>query len=245
MRASSRKIVIATIGLVVLGFITYRARSLFHFGDFSGARLLDSLRAANLYLLALCVVASYGCYALRALRWEVFQRNLGPSHFWRIYAMTLAGFSAILLLGRAGEPIRPILLARKEKLPVSGLFGIYVLERIFDAAAVVAALGLLLYQSHAHASDATSKVQAAAKTTGTLLVAGVLFAAIVLVYLRLHGTAFLERRLQSVVASHGWKAKFASIVLGFARGVQTIRSWGQLGLAVLYSTAHLFLVLLV
>src|SRR6267143_489101 len=166
MRASSRKVLIATIGVVILVFITYRSRSLFHFGDFSGTKLLDSLRQANPYLLALCVVASYGCYAIRALRWEVFQRNLGPSHFWRIYAMTLAGFCAILLLGRAGEPIRPILLARKEKLPVSGLFGIYVLERIFDAAAaaVVAALGLLLYQSHAHASDATSKVQAAART---------------------------------------------------------------------------------
>jgi glycosyltransferase 2 family protein len=48
-----------------------------------------------------------------------------------------------------------------------------------------------------------------------------------------------------VVASHGWKAKFASLVLGFAHGVQTIRSWGQLALAVLYSTAHWFLVLLV
>jgi uncharacterized protein (TIRG00374 family) len=247
MRASYRKVLIATIGVAILVFITYRSRSLFHFGDFSGAKLLDSLRQANPYLLALCVVASYGCYALRSLRWEVFQRNLGPSHFWRIYAMTLAGFSAIFLLGRAGEPARPILLARKEKLPLSGMFGIFVLERIFDAAsaAVIAAIGLLLYQSHAHAGESTTKVQAAAKTTGSLLVAGVLFAAIVLVYLRLHGTAFLERRLERVVDSHGWKAKFASVVLGFARGVQTIRSWGQLALAVLYSTAHWFLVLLV
>jgi glycosyltransferase 2 family protein len=247
MRASSRKLLVAVVGLGVLGFVAYRSRGLFHFGDFSGAKLLDSLRDANLYLLVLCVVASYGCYALRALRWEVFQRNLGPSHFWTIYAMTLAGFSAIFFLGRAGEPIRPILLARKEKLPLSGMFGIFVLERIFDAAsaAVVAAIGLLLYQSHAHAGEATSKIQAAAKTTGSLLFAGVVSAAIVLVYLRLHGTAFLERRLQSVVASHGWKARLASIVLGFARGVQTIRSWGQLALAVLYSTAHWFLVLLV
>ena len=246
MRASYRKLLAATIGLAVVVFITYRSRGLFHFGDFSGAKLLDSLREANPYLLALCVVASYGCYALRSLRWEVFQRNLGPSHFWSIYAMTLAGFSSIFLLGRAGEPIRPILLARKEKLPLSGMFGIFVLERIFDAAsaAVFAAIGLLLYQSHAQAGDATSKVQAAAKTTGTLLVAGVLFAAIVLVYLRLHGTAWLERRLQPIVTSHGWKAKLAAIILGFARGVQTIRSWGQLALAVLYSTAHWFLVLL-
>src|SRR5260221_11086985 len=243
MRAYTRKIVIAAIGLVVLGFITYRSRTLFHFGDFSGARLLDSLRDANPYLLALCLVASYGCYAIRSLRWEVFQRNLGPSHFWRIYAMTLAGFSAIFLLGRAGEPARPILLARKEKLPLSGMFGVFVLERLFDAAsaAVIAAIGLLLYQSHAHAGGATSKVQAAAKTTGSLLVAGVLFAAIVLVYLRLHGTAFLERRLEGVVASHGWKAKFASVVLGFARGVQTIRSWGHLASALPYSTAHCLL----
>jgi hypothetical protein len=66
-----------------------------------------------------------------------------------------------------------------------------------------------------------------------------------LVYLRLHGTALLERRVQRLIATEGWKAKFAVIVLEFARGVQTIRSWGQLALAVLYSTAHWFLVLLV
>src|SRR5713101_1038336 len=147
MRASSRKVVVAAIGFAVLVFITYRSRSLFHFGDFSGAKLLESLRDANPYLLALCVVASYGCYALRALRWEVFQRNLGPSHFWRIYAMTLAGFSAVFLLGRAGEPIRPLLLARRAKHPVADIFGIWVLERLFDVAsmAVIAAIALLAF----------------------------------------------------------------------------------------------------
>jgi uncharacterized protein (TIRG00374 family) len=161
--------------------------------------------------------------------------------------MTLAGFSSVFLLGRAGEPVRPLLLARKEKLPISGLFGIYVLERVFDIAstATIAAIGLLLFQSHAHSGETAAKLQTAAKTTGSLLFAGVLTAAIVLVYLRLHGTALLERRLRGVVAAHGWKARFASIVLGFTRGVQTIRTWGQLALAVLYSTAHWFLVLLV
>jgi glycosyltransferase 2 family protein len=246
MRASSRNLLVAAVGLGVLGFVAYRARGLFHFGDFSGAKLLHALRDANFFLLGISVVAIYGCYALRALRWEVFQRNLGPSRFWTIYAMTLAGFSAVFLLGRAGEPVRPLLLARKEKLPVSGLFGIYVLERLFDAActAVIAAIGLLLFQAHAHAGE-TSKLQATAKTTGSVLFAGVLLAAVLLVYLRLHGTALLERRLHRVIATHGWKARFASIVLGFARGVQTIRTWGQLALAVLYSMAHWFLVLLV
>ena len=247
MRVSSRKVLIAAVVVGVLVFVVYRARGLFHFGDFSGAKLVHALRDANFFLLAISVIAIYGCYALRSLRWKVFQQNLGPSHFWNIYPMTLAGFSAVFLLGRAGEPIRPLLLARKEKLPVSGMFGIYVLERLFDAAsaAVIAGIGLLLFQAQAHTGETNSKLQAAAKTTGSLLFAGVLGAAVVLVYLRLHGTALLERRLRKVIATHGWKAKFATILLEFARGVQTIRSWGQLALAVLYSTAHWFLVLLV
>lgn len=247
MRVSSRKVLIAAVVVGVLVFVVYRARGLFHFGDFSGAKLVHALRDANFFLLAISVIAIYGCYALRSLRWKVFQQNLGPSHFWNIYPMTLAGFSAVFLLGRAGEPIRPLLLARKEKLPVSGMFGIYVLERLFDAAsaAVIAAIGLLLFQAQAHTGETTSKLQSAAKTTGSVLFAGVLGAAVLLVYLRLHGTALLERRLRSVITTHGWKAKFATIVLEFARGVQTIRSWSQLALAVLYSTAHWFLVLLV
>ena len=247
MRPSSRRLLVVFVVLGILGFAAYRGRGLLHFGDFSGAKLLHAVRDANFFLLGLSILAIYACYGLRSLRWEVFQRNLGPSHFWNIYAMTLAGFSAVFLFGRAGEPIRPLLLARKEKLPVSGLFGIYVLERLFDVAstAVIAGIGLLLFQSHAHVGETAAKVQTAAKTTGSVLFAGVLGAAAVLVYLRLHGTALLQRRLQGVVASHGWKAKFGSIVLGFARGVQTIGSWGQLVLAVLYSTAHWFLVLLV
>jgi uncharacterized protein (TIRG00374 family) len=247
MRASSRKLLLGITGLVVLFYVAYRARGLFHFGDFSGEKLLHAVRDANLFLLAISVITIYACYALRALRWQVFQQNLGPSHFWTIYRITLAGFSAVFLLGRAGEPLRPLLLARKEKLPVSGIFGIYVLERLFDAAsaAVIAAIGLLLFQSHAGGDETTAKLQTAARTTGLLLFAGVLAAVVMLVYLRLHGSALLERRLRTVVSSHGWKAKFASIVLGFVHGVQTIRSWGQLALAVLYSTAHWFLVLLV
>ncbi len=247
MRISSRKLFLAVLGLAVLGFVIYRSRGFIHLKDFSGAKLLESVRGANPWYLVLSVVAIYGCYALRALRWEVFQRNLGPSHFWNIYALTLAGFSSVFLLGRAGEPVRPLLLARKEKLPLAGLFGIYVLERLFDAAstAVIAAVGLLLFNAHNHADETTSKFESAAKATGSFLFAGVLIAAALLVYLRLHGTALLERRLQGWMVVHGWRAKVARVVLGFARGVQTIRTWGQLALAVLYSAAHWFLVLLV
>src|SRR5258707_13721671 len=119
MRASSRKLLIAAVVLGVLAFVVYRARGLFHFSDFSGAKLVHALRDANFFLLAISVIAIYGCYALRSLRWKVFQQNLGPSHFWNIYAMTLAGFSAFFFFCRGGEPSPPLLLARKEKTPWS------------------------------------------------------------------------------------------------------------------------------
>src|ERR1700682_6162767 len=121
MRASSRKVLIAAVVVGVLVFVVYRARGLFHFGDFSGAKLVHALRDANFFLLAISVIAIYGCYALRSLRWKVFQQNLGPSHFWNIYPMTLAGFSAVFLHGRAVAAVRPALLAPTKTAPVSGL----------------------------------------------------------------------------------------------------------------------------
>jgi uncharacterized protein (TIRG00374 family) len=247
MRSSSRKLLIALLGLVVLGLVIYFSRGFIHLRDFSGEKLLHAVRGANPYLLALSIVAIYCCYALRALRWKVFQANLGPSRFWPIYTMTLAGFSAVFLLGRAGEPVRPVLLARKERLPIADMFGIYVLERIFDLAsmAVIAAIGLLLFKSHARVGEQAGALEAAAKTTGTIFSAGVLGAIGFLVYLRWHGTALLERSLQGWHAAQGWRAMVARVLLGLARGVQAIRSAGELMLALFYSAAHWFLVLLV
>ena len=247
MQTSSRKLLVVLIGLLLLGFVVYRSSGMLHLGDFSGTKLLHAVRNANPFLLILSVLAIYGCYAIRALRWKVFQQNLGPSHLATIYGLTLAGFSAIFLLGRAGEPVRPLLLARKEKLPVSGMFGIYVLERLFDlaSAAVIAAIGLLLFKSNADSSGAATRLEVAARTTGLFFSAGVVGAIAFLVYLRLHGTALLERRLQGWLNGHGWRASVAGMLLGFARGVQTIRSGKDLTLSIAYSVAHWFLVLLV
>lgn len=247
MRASSRKLLFIVIAILVLGFIVYRSSGMIGLTDFSGARLIAAVKQANIPLLAFCVLAIYACYAIRALRWQVFQRNLGPSRFWPIYSMTLAGFSAIFLLGRAGEPIRPMLLARKEKMSFSSMFGIYALERLFDAAstAVIAAVALILFEAHAHSGELADKLETAARTTGTVLFAGVLGAVVFLFYLRLHGTALLERRLQGWIAAGGWKEKASDILLGFARGIQTIRNWSDFLLAIVYSAAHWILVLLI
>lgn len=247
MHTSSRKLLIVLAGLVLVGIVVYQSSGFIHKANFSGQRLLHAVRGANLYLLLLAVVVIYTCYAVRALRWQLFQGNLGASRFWAIYKMTLAGFAAIFILGRAGEPVRPLLLARKEKLPIADMFGIYALERLFDTAstAVIAALALLLFNSHANNGETATALGTAAKTAGSLLFAGVTGAVIFLVYLRLRGTAVLEQWLRGWREAHGWRGSVSRILLGFARGVQAIRSMSELLVAILYSAVHWFLVLLV
>ncbi len=247
MQFNTRRLTLTVLGAVLLGILLYHSSGFIHLEDFSGARLLGAVRGARYSLLLLSIAAIYCCYALRALRWERFSRRLGPAHLGNIYRMTLAGFSAVFLLGRAGEPVRPLLLARKEKLPIADMFGIYALERLFDTActAVLAALGLFIFEQHRAPGDTASTLERAAQTTGSVLIAGVLAAVVFIVYLRLHGTAMLERRLAAWHATHGWRGHLARIVLGFARGVQTIRTWGDLAAAVFYSAAHWLLVVFV
>jgi len=249
MALKSRKSLFAALGILVAGYLFYHFRGSLHLSQFSGAKLWEAVRRANFVYLLLSVVGIYGCYALRALRWHKFQSHLGPSKFWNIYRMTLAGFSALFLLGRAAEPVRPLLISRKDNIPLSDTFGIYALERILDAActAVLAAVGLLIFESSGHVDGqgAGQAFEKGARTAGTIFALFAIVAISGLIYLRLHGSALLERRMQGWLAQHGWRAGVARNLLGFVRGVQTVRSWGDVAAAVIYSALHWLLVVCV
>src|SRR3979411_58840 len=155
MRSLSRKTISVVLGLLALGIIAYQGSSFLHLASFSGSKLLFAVRNADAYYIILALVAIYSCYGIRSLRWQVFQRNIGDTNFWQIYKLTLAGFAAIFLLGRAREAGTPLVVAKKAPLPVADTFGIYVLERIFDMAsvAVIAAVGLILFGMRSRAGD--------------------------------------------------------------------------------------------
>lgn len=248
MPSKSRKWWILGLVALIGAFLWYHFRIAHHFSQFSAAKLWDAIRGANYGLLFLAVVTIYLCYAVRALRWQKFQAHLGQAKFWNIYAMNLAGFSALFLLGRAAEPVRPLLISRKDKLPLADTFGIYALERILDAActAVLAAVGLLVFESSGHlAAEGTGRAfERAARTAGTAFSIGAIIAIAGLIYLRFHGHSVLERKSQTWLASHGWRASLARVLLGFCRGVQTIRSWGDLFSAIFLSLIHWCLVVL-
>ncbi len=248
MPRKSRKWWILGLAALLVAFLLYHFRVSQYLSQFSGAKLWAAIRGANYALLLLAIVTIYACYAVRALRWQKFQAHLGQAKFWNIYAMNLAGFSALFLLGRAAEPVRPLLISRKDKLPLADTFGIYALERILDAActAVLAAVGLLVFESSGHlaANGSASIFEKAARTAGTFFSIGAIVAIAGLIYLRFHGHSVLERRSQHWLAERGWRASLARILLGFSRGVQTIRTWSDLLYAVVLSFLHWCLVVL-
>lgn len=246
MNSRSKKWLLVAAALVVIAYLVYRFRTVLNLANFSAANLWSTIRGINLGLLCLALLLIYACYAVRSLRWQAMQRNIGPSRFLDVFTVTLAGFAAVNLLSRVGEPIRPLLLARKAKHPVADIFGIWALERLIDTAsfAIILAIGLILYRQRAGTGEMSATI-AAAKVGGRLLGGAVVAVIVVLAYLRLHGTGLLESRMRLWAESPGWRVKAANIVLGFVRGVQTIKSWSDLATTVFYSTLHWMLVLVV
>jgi glycosyltransferase 2 family protein len=248
MAMRSRKWLLLAAGVLVAGVLLYHFRGSLNLSQFSVAKLWEAIRSANYFYLFLAVVTIYSCYAIRSWRWQRFQSHVGPARFWNIYGMNLAGFSALFILGRAAEPIRPLMIARKDKIPVADTFGVYALERILDAAAtaVLASIGLLVFESSRHLTEqgTGSAFEKAAKTAGTVFTLVAVVAIVGLVYLRLHGSALLERRMEGWLTAHGWRASVARILLGFSRGVQTVKTWGDVFAAVLLSMVHWAMVVL-
>jgi uncharacterized protein (TIRG00374 family) len=250
MQSKSRKALLAGLLIILAGYLLYHYRASLNLRQFRWDLVWHAVRTANFLYLFLSLVAIYGCYAVRAVRWKRLQSHIGPAHFWNIYNMNLAGFTAMLLLGRAADPVRPLLIARKEKNPVSGTFGIYALERILDAActAVLAAIGLLIFRPSGDQDAQTAAIafEKGARSAGTVFALIAMAAFFGLIYLRLHGSAMLERRMQGwLTEHHGWRAGFARNLLEFLRGIQTIRSLGDAAAAILYSLLHWFLVVAV
>jgi uncharacterized protein (TIRG00374 family) len=110
---------------------------------------LSGLRWEWLGAACAAVLAGYFC---RALRWRVLMRPVKPdANLWNLFSATVIGFTAGTLLGRAGEFVRPYLIATREHVPVSSQMAAWLLERIYDLLIVLAVFGFAL--SYVRRSD--------------------------------------------------------------------------------------------
>jgi glycosyltransferase 2 family protein len=248
----SRRYLLFLVALAALGYFVYKFRNAITLEGFRWGTVAASLRHSRVSFLLLGIAVIYVCYAIRALRWMRFCRWLGPSRFWNVYNATLMGFSCVFLLGRAGEPIRPVLIARKDSLSMPGMFGVYVLERISDAMAtlVLAGCALLLLQhgspsGHVDEAGAGVSIVRIARSTGALLLVGLVVVIGLLVYFRYQGAGWLARKLHDANWRHGWRGKVVLLLEGFIEGLQGVRTWSDLGALASYTAMHWLLVVAV
>ena len=245
MSSRSRRYLLLLLGILGLGYFFFKFRNSITLEGFRWSLVAESLRHANIPLLLLAVVTIYGCFAIRAARWMRFCREIGETRFWNVYPATLMGFACTFLLGRAGEPIRPVLIARKDSLPIPHMFGVYVLERVFDmaAAVVLAGLALLFFERQGLAGEQGTTIMRIARSAGIALLAGLVVIVAFLIYFRFHGGRWVTRKLQHESWRTGWREKIAVLVEGFSDGLQGIRSWGDLSVLLLQTLVHWFLVI--
>jgi uncharacterized protein (TIRG00374 family) len=244
MQRSLRRYLLLLFAVAALAFFLYKFRNSITIQGFKWSMVWESIRHARIDLLLLGILTIYACFAIRSLRWMRFSRAIGKTHFWNVYPATLMGFSCTFLLGRAGEPIRPVLIAKKDSLPVAPMFGVYVLERVSDiaATAVIAGTALLMFERRGLMPGGNDPVMNAARKAGIGLLVFLIAAISFLIYFRQHGAAWLARRLENPKWRRGWREKVAVILEGFSDGLRGIRTWSDLGVLLVYTAIHWVLV---
>ncbi|MCX8071621.1 MAG: flippase-like domain-containing protein [Candidatus Binatia bacterium] len=123
------------------------------------------------WLIPVMAVTIWTLY-IRAQRWRSLLRPLGSVPLSPLVHTTNIGFMANMVLPlRAGEIVRPLLLARATALPLGGVLATIVLERVFDLLAVIFLFGIATLL--VPVSDEVRVLGYVLVTMGTLLAAGV------------------------------------------------------------------------
>jgi hypothetical protein len=121
------------LGLVVLAalvalVIWSHDRIHFDFGVFRSQLALADWRKIGIG--AGCI---YLAYIFRSVRWALLLRHNKKVPPLSLLGTQVIGFTAVALIGRVADPVRPYLVSRKTGLPLSSQIAVYIVERLFDA----------------------------------------------------------------------------------------------------------------
>jgi uncharacterized protein (TIRG00374 family) len=101
-----------------------------------------SLREARWAYLILMTLPAAAAVYLRAIRWGILVRAVAPVGLQPLVSATAIGFAANMVLPlRAGEVLRPWLLARRQPIELASALATVALERLFDMATLLLFFG--------------------------------------------------------------------------------------------------------
>ncbi|HEX4020139.1 MAG TPA: lysylphosphatidylglycerol synthase transmembrane domain-containing protein [Acidobacteriaceae bacterium] len=216
--------------LVLLGYLQFRTLSSFRWSVLEN--VFDSILWSRIGLAVACI---YGAYVTRAFRWSIFLRPTKPAKPVALIPAQFIGFTAIAVLGRLGEFVRPYLIARRQQISFTSQLAVYIVERIFDllAAATIIAVTLSISSSVSmlpHSQDI--------RRAGYLAMLAAVLLGGVIIAVRISGT-----RVAAIFGRvFGWFSKaighFAQEkIQTFSHGLDTINGISDLLLALFWSFA--------
>jgi uncharacterized protein (TIRG00374 family) len=204
--------------------------------DTSLAAVWAEVRRARPDLLALGVLAMVAGYLLRVVRWQCLLQPVGATRLSTAFRATVMGYAASMLLpARAGDVLRPYVLARQEGLRVTSAFATIVIERVLDLVVVLAMLATFVWSVAGQLSGSPGmmrSVQASGVSAAALAAALV----VVLLFVAHHPeriSAFALRLRR--VLSPRLAARVAETATAFSAGLAVVRAPGPLAWTVLWS----------
>jgi uncharacterized protein (TIRG00374 family) len=229
-----RKRILASVAvfliLAVMVYLQYRHWRTFDWGTFwSQTHHIKKLHV--LHGIALIYIA----YLIRALRWKIFLRPVRPkTRVSELVSPTIVGFTGLALLGRAGEFIRPYLIARRTNTSFSSQLAVWAVERIFDVGAFAFLVVLAIFLPSALPSIPHPEYYRRFEEAAFTLVAGAIGLTVAAVLIGRRGEAaarWVEDRFSHLSSNFGHK--LGQKVREFGAGLNTIHGpWSLLALTV-------------
>ncbi len=187
---------------------------------------------------AVCLI--FLTYVGRALRWQVLMRPVKPHpNLKNLLVATAIGFTAIVLFGRAGEVVRPYLIANKEKVSFSSQLAAWFLERIYDLLIVLVIAGFALIQLQG-SGDSFSPVLQWVLRMGGYIIAGIGTGCLLLLLMVRHFSGHMQERFLSAITflpAHYYH-RVEQVVRAFAEGMESTKSRGFVMLVLFYTFAE-------
>ncbi len=241
IRRPAWKPLAAVLATVAILWLLYRTHP---FRGFDWGLATFSFTHVRLLWLIFALALIYATYWGRALRWAVFLKPLKPKPSMRnLLSATLVGFTAITLLGRPGEFVRPYLIAVKEEVSLPSQLAAWLLERIADFLMVLLLFGFALLRVGSARVATGPDLAWILNTGGKLAGLAAIFLVVLLVLFRHFGESArlpILHLLRFLPAS--LVARIDRLLVAFFRGVESTQSEGALFLILAYSVLEWLLI---
>lgn len=238
---SNRTRLIALVIVVALAALIWHERHRIHFDWHVFAQ---QLRMANWHRIGLALASIYLGYLVRSIRWVWLIRHKKKMPLLSLLGTQVMGFTAVALIGRVADLVRPYLVAKKTGLPLSEQIAVYVVERLFDAGSMALITSSVILLAPPGALPHPEVLKRAGYWGLALTIAGSLF----LLAVRLWGDAVarFSNRVFGLLSKRAGQA-IEDKIEAFHSGLDTIRSLGDfavvagssLGMWVLIALAYL------